>query len=144
MESSIKIGTRRLSRDLVAFIAPAQPDPSRVEPFHSWVTLTNGSSFGAVETPEQIAKANGFSYLDKDRVAINRGADIRVRTYVASRNAADVKAPPASRSVRRFRSAGIVIAAGKIYQPSPTRSPESFFPTPTSSPFIATTFQRLR
>ncbi len=81
MENTIKIDSRRMNRPLVAFVTPAEPDPSRSDQFHSWVNLTNGRFFGAKGTPEEIAKEHGLAYLENDRVAINRGADIRVRSY---------------------------------------------------------------
>jgi hypothetical protein len=93
MENTIKIDNRTMSRALVAFVSPAEPDPSRSEQFHSWVNLTNGRAFGAKDTPEAIAKDHGLSYLENDRVAINRGAEIRVRTYTPSEARADLTAP---------------------------------------------------
>jgi hypothetical protein len=93
MENTIKIDNRRMTRALVAFISPAEPDTSRSEQFHSWVNLTNGRAFGATGTPDEIAKEHGLTYLENDRVAINRGADIRVRTYTPSEARADLTSP---------------------------------------------------
>ena len=93
MENIIKIGSRQMRRDQVAFIAPAAPDPTRREQFHSWVTLANGTTFGTTETPEQIATQHRFTYIADDQVAINREAYVRIRSFTPAEDSSNPTTP---------------------------------------------------